>query len=199
MLGWPAKAIRARRRALQRVADEELVGMLAASDVEAFELLYDRHGAAAYSLAYRIVGDRTLAEDVTQEAFLAVWRGSAGYSPERGSVRNWLLGIVHHRSIDAIRRSLVHERRRAGERVLEREPDRALTDVEAVRRDEARSVRAALEALPRDQLRVIELAYFGGFTHAQIAELLDMPLGTVKGRMRLGLERMRRELAGEAA
>jgi RNA polymerase sigma-70 factor (ECF subfamily) len=185
---------------LTRLADEELMHVVQDGDPRAFEVLYDRHGGAAFSLAYRMVGTRTLAEDVTQEAFLNLWRSGAHYDRARGSVRTWVLGIVHHRTIDALRRSLVHERRRASaEGIEERHEARELTDAEAVRREEAREVRAALSSLPGDQSRVIELAYYGGFTHTQIAEMLEMPIGTVKGRMRLGLEKMRRELTGEVA
>jgi RNA polymerase sigma-70 factor (ECF subfamily) len=107
-----------------------------------------------------------------------------------------VLGIVHNRAIDALRRSVVHDRRRETmDGVEERFESRDRTDVEAARREEARSVRSALATLPDDQRRTIELAYFGGFSHSQIAELLDEPVGTVKGRMRLGLEKLRRQLA----
>jgi RNA polymerase sigma-70 factor, ECF subfamily len=165
----------------------------------AFELLYDRHGGAAFSLAYRMTGDRVTAEDVAQEAFLSIWRSRLRYQPERGSVRTWVLGIVHHRGIDALRRSIVHDRRRVEvEGFEERQEAPELTDVEAARRDEARSVRSALDSLPEDQSRVIELAYFGGFSHTQIAEMLETPVGTVKGRMRLGLEKLRHSLEGFA-
>ena len=169
-------------------------------DARAFELVYDRHGGAAFSLAYRMVGDRAIAEDITQEAFLSMWRSRVRYDRERGSVRAWVLGIVHHRTIDALRRNLVHDRRRASaEGLEERQEAPERTDVEVARRDEARTVREAMETLPEEQHRVIQLAYFGGFTHTQIAEMLDMPVGTVKGRMRLGLDKMRRALAPEAA
>jgi RNA polymerase sigma-70 factor (ECF subfamily) len=169
-------------------------------DPRAFEVVYDRHGGAAFSLAYRMVGDRVAAEDITQEAFLSIWRSKARYQRERGSVRTWVLGIVHHRTIDALRRDLVHARRRADvEGIEEREEAPERTDVEAVRRDEARTIRAAIDTLPEEQSRVIDLAYFGGFTHTQIAEILKLPVGTVKGRMRLALEKMRRELTGEPA
>jgi RNA polymerase sigma-70 factor (ECF subfamily) len=165
-------------------------------DARAFELVYDRHAGAAFSLAYRMVGDRTAAEDITQESFLSIWRSRVRYQRERGSVRTWVLGIVHHRTIDGLRRNLVHERRRASaEGIEERYEAAELTEAEAVRREEARTVRAALDTLPEQQCKVIELAYFGGFTHTQIAEMLDMPVGTVKGRMRLGLEKLRRQLA----
>ena len=169
-------------------------------DVDAFEAVYDRHGSVAFPLAYRMAGNRNVAEDITQEAFLSIWRSRERFTPARGSVRAWVLGIVHHRSIDALRRNTVHDRRRASaEGLEERQEAPERTDAEAARREEARSVRAALETLPDDQSRVIELAYFGGFTHAQIAEMLQTPVGTVKGRMRLGLEKMRRSLEGAVA
>lgn len=167
-------------------------------DARAFEAVYDRHGSSAFSLAYRIAGSRSVAEDIVQEAFLSVWRSSVRYRPERGSLRSWILSVVHNRAIDALRRSVVHDRHRAdGEGIEERKAAPELTDVEAFRREEAQTVRSAMEQLPPDQLRVVELAYFGGFTHSQIAEMLRMPLGTVKGRMRLALEKMRDGL-GEA-
>lgn len=177
-------------------ADEEVMQLVQKGDPRAFELLYDRHGGAAFSLAYRMVGKQAAAEDVVQEAFLSIWRSRMRYDQTRGSVRTWVLGIVHNRGIDALRRSTVHDRRRETlDGVEERHEARERTDVEAARREEARSVRGALETLPDAQRRTIELAYFGGFTHTQIAELLDEPVGTVKGRMRLGLDKMRRQLS----
>jgi RNA polymerase sigma-70 factor, ECF subfamily len=167
-------------------------------DARAFEAIYDRHGSAAFSLAYRIAGNRAAAEDIVQEAFLSVWRSSVRYQPERGNLRSWLLSVVHNRAIDSLRRSLVQTRNQVeAEGIEERKAAPELTDVEAFRREEAQTVRAAMDALPADQLKVVEFAYFGGFTHSQIAELLGMPLGTVKGRMRLALEKMRDGL-GEA-
>jgi RNA polymerase sigma-70 factor, ECF subfamily len=183
-----------------RLADEELMQLVQSGDPQAFEALYDRHGGPAFSLAYRIVGTRSAAEDATQDAFLSIWRSRVRYSRGRGSVRNWILGIVHNRTIDSLRRSMVHDKRRASaEGIEEREQAPELTDVEVLRRDEARTVRAALEKLPEPQVRVIELAYFGGFTHTEIAAMLEEPVGTVKGRMRLGLEKLRTELAGAVA
>jgi RNA polymerase sigma-70 factor (ECF subfamily) len=189
---------------IRNLADEEVMQLVGAGDPRAFELLYDRHGGAAFSLAYRMVGNRVTAEDITQEGFLSIWRSRLRYDPSRGSVRTWVLGIVHHRAIDVLRRGAVHERRRETmEGVEERQEAPERTDVEAARREEARTVRSALEALPDEQRRTIELAYFGGYTHSQIAELLDEPIGTVKGRMRLGLDKLRRQLseglAGEFA
>ena len=180
---------------IRDLADEEVMQLVQRGDPRAFELLYDRHGRAAYSLAYRIVGKQATAEDVVQEALLSIWRSRLRYDQTRGSVRNWILGIVHNRAIDGLRRSSVHDRRREPfEGVEERFEARERTDVEVARREEARSVRGALETLPDEQRQTIELAYFGGFTHTQIAELLHEPVGTVKGRMRLGLDKMRRQL-----
>jgi len=167
-------------------------------DARAFEAIYDRHGTAAFSLAYRIAGNRTAAEDIVQEAFLSVWRSSVRYSPERGNLRSWLLSVVHNRAIDSLRRSVVHTKRQVdAEGVEERVASPVLTDAEAFRREEAQTVRSAMDQLPAEQLKVVELAYFGGFTHSQIAEMLGMPLGTVKGRMRLALDKMKVGL-GEA-
>lgn len=166
--------------------------LIAGGDPRAFEVVYERHATAAFSLAYRICGVRATAEEVAQEAFLAIWRSGARYDRARGSVRTWVLGVVHNRSIDMLRRTTVHERRRAAdERVAETLEAPERTEVEAARREEARSVRGLIDELPEDQRRVIELAYFGGFTHEQIARMLDAPLGTVKGRMRLALEKLR--------
>jgi RNA polymerase sigma-70 factor (ECF subfamily) len=171
------------------------MALVQAGDADAFEAVYDRHGAVAFSLAYRMVGSRAGAEDVVQEALLSIWRSRARYQRERGSVRTWILGIVHNRAIDALRRNVVHDRRRASaEGLEEREVAPERTDLEVIRRDEARTIREALGGLPGEQSRVIDLAYFGGFTHTEIAEMLDTPVGTVKGRMRLGLEKMRRAL-----
>jgi len=162
----------------------------------AFKLLYERHGGAAFSLAYRLVGNKVTAEDITQEAFLSIWRSRTRYDQARGSVRTWVLGIVHNRGIDALRKGTRHERRRETlDGVEERHEAPERTDVEVARREEARSVRTALDTLPAEQRRTIELAYFGGFSHSQIAEMLGMPIGTVKGRMRLGLEKLRGQLA----
>lgn len=177
---------------LRNLADEELIPLMSRGDARAFEIVFDRHGGAAYSLAYRMVGTRNVAEDVVQEAFLNLWRSGARYDRTRGSVRTWVLGIVHHRAIDALRRATVHDRRRADdEHAGEHLAARELTDVEAARREESRKVRSAIDELPDEQCRVIELAYFGGFTHSEIASMLDTPVGTVKGRMRLGLQKLR--------
>jgi RNA polymerase sigma-70 factor (ECF subfamily) len=186
-----------RREKAERLADEELMPLVGRKDPEAFEVLYDRHGGAAYSLAYRIVGDRAAAEEVTQEAFISVWRSGARFDATRGSVRSWLLSVVRNRAIDFLRS-------RAGkapkltfddDAVLEARPAAERTEDEALQRETAAEIQGALGKLPGEQSKVIELAYFGGFSHSEIARILGLPMGTVKGRMRLGLEKIRGELA----
>ena len=183
--------------ALERLADEDLMTLVDRKDPDAFEVFYDRHGGAAYSLAHRIVGDRGLAEDVTQEAFLSIWRSRARFDPARGSVRSWALGIIRNRAIDALRRSArpVPKLDFDDEVALETEPADERTETEAIRRETAGRLRQALGLLPREQSQVIELAYFGGFSHSEIADMVGAPLGTIKGRMRLGLEKIRAALA----
>src|ERR671929_2032442 len=133
---------------LRSLADEDLMQLVRRGDARAFEIVYERHSAAAFSLAYRTMGSRSGAEDVTQEAFLSLWRSGARYDRARGSVRTWVLGIVHHRAIDALRRATVHDRRRTGDEGIEERFEAAeRTDVEAARREEAGTVRGALETL----------------------------------------------------
>jgi RNA polymerase sigma-70 factor, ECF subfamily len=182
--------------AFAQLADEDLMQLVRRGDAAAFEAVYDRHSTAAFSLAYRMTGTRNTAEDVVQEAFLSLWRSGARYDRARGSVRTWVLGIVHNRAIDALRRSVVRERGQVSDEGIEdrlEAPQR--TEQEVGRRDEAREIREAVEELPAEQSRVIELAYYGGFTHTEIAAMLETPIGTVKGRMRLGLQKMRSQLS----
>jgi RNA polymerase sigma-70 factor (ECF subfamily) len=188
-----------RRVDLRTLADEDLMALVQDGEPRAFEVIFDRHGSAAFSLAYRMCGRRAMAEDVVQEAFVSLWRSGARYDRRRGSVRNWVLGVVHNRAIDAFRRGLVRESRNVSdEGIADRLPAAEQTDVEVARREEARDVRLALDELPPEQRQVIELAYFGGFSHVQIAEMLDLPAGTVKGRLRLGLTKMRMALGDPA-
>jgi RNA polymerase sigma-70 factor, ECF subfamily len=164
---------------------------LAGGDLGALDLLYEQYGAMAFSIAYRITGDRSAAEDVVQDAFLGAWRNAGRYADARGTVRTWLLSIVHHRAIDTIRR---------------RRPTIELPDAEAILPDtltlpdawgdvelrlDREAVRIALTSISAVQREAIELAYFGGLTQAEIAERTGVPLGTVKGRLRLGLQGMR--------
>lgn len=161
-------------------------------EARAFEVVFERHGGPAFSLGYRMCGSRARAEDVVQEAFLSLWRSGARYDRARGSVRSWILSVVHNRAVDAFRRDAGKEARNvADDRLAEQVPSSELTDVEVERRDDASRVRGALLELPEDQRQVIELSYFGGFTHTEIAEMLELPAGTVKGRMRLGLSKLR--------
>jgi RNA polymerase sigma-70 factor, ECF subfamily len=184
---------------LRVLADEELMQLVYRGNAAAFEVIYDRHADAAFSLALRMCRQRALAEDVVQEAFLSLWRSGARYDRARGSVRTWTLGIVHNRAIDAIRRRAVRDRGVVSdEGIEERIPARERTELEFARRDEAREIREALGQLPEEQSRVIELAYFGGLTHVEIATMLDIPIGTIKGRMRLGLTKMRMALGDPA-
>ena len=173
------------------LADEELMSLLEGGDAEAFATLYDRHSRAAYSLSYRMMGDRQAAEDLTQDAFLKVWRSAGGYRSDRGSVRTWILSIVHNRGIDQLR-SLA-SRRRTQDRVEQSAPRSQPSEAfaETWRNRQREQIREALDTLPAEQLKILELAYFSGYTHVEISNLLDIPLGTVKGRMRLGLKKIR--------
>jgi RNA polymerase sigma-70 factor, ECF subfamily len=186
-----------RREKAERLADEELMPLIGEKDPEAFEVFYDRHGGVAYSLAYRIVGERGAAEDVTQEAFISIWRSGARFDPTRGSVRSWMLSVVRNRAIDALRSKAGKAPKLTldDEAILEQRPAEELTEEEAMRHETAGEVRGAIGRLPGEQSQVIELAYFGGFSQSEIARMLGVPLGTVKGRMRLGLEKIRGELA----
>lgn len=188
-----------RQAPLRSLADEDLMQLVRDGEARAFEVVFDRHAGAAFSLAYRMCGRRAMAEDIVQESFVSLWRSGARYDRGRGSVRSWILSVVHNRAIDAFRRELVKDGRDIhDDGIAERMPSPQRTDAEVERRDDAQRVRAVLSELPTEQRQVIELAYFGGFTHSQIAELLELPAGTVKGRMRLGLTKMRVALGDQA-
>jgi RNA polymerase sigma-70 factor (ECF subfamily) len=186
-----------RREKAERLADEELMPWIGRKDAEAFEVFYDRHGGAAYSLAYRILGERGAAEDCIQEAFISIWRSGGKFDAARGSVRSWTLSIVRNRAIDVLRSKAGKAPKMTfdDDEIIESRPSGELTDEEAMRHETATEVRGALSQLPGDQSKVIQLAYFGGFSQSEIAGMLNVPLGTVKGRMRLGLEKIRGELA----
>jgi RNA polymerase sigma-70 factor, ECF subfamily len=138
-----------------------------------------------------MMGEKQAAEDLAQDAFLKIWRSAAGYRAERGSVRTWILSIVHNRGIDQLR-SLA-SRRRTQEKVEAEAPRSQPSEAfaESWRNSQREQVRAAMSTLPPEQVKILELAYFSGYTHVEIARLLDLPLGTVKGRMRLGLKKIR--------
>ena len=175
-------------------ADQVVLGRIADGELGALDELYERYKTMAFSIAYRITNDASLAEDVVQDAFLGAWRNAGRYVEGRGSVKTWLLSIVHHRAIDAVRR------RRPTTELPEREAvppaELQLPDVwaEVSSRLDADTVRSALSVLSDVQREAIELAYFGGLTQLEVAERTATPLGTVKSRMRLGLLAMRRAL-----
>jgi RNA polymerase sigma-70 factor, ECF subfamily len=196
VLGQPRRFFSADLRAL---ADEELMGLVYDGDARAFEVIFDRHAGPAFSLAYRMCGRRTLAEEIVQEAFMSLWRSAARYDRTRGSVRYWVLRVVHNRAVDTFRRELSSTRQDVSDDwIADVLPARERTEDEVERRSDVRLVRSALEGLPPDQRQVVELAYFGGFSHTEIAEALGLPAGTVKGRMRLALSKLRVAL-GEPA
>jgi RNA polymerase sigma-70 factor (ECF subfamily) len=181
-----------RRPGLDVPADEDLIAFAVTGDVRAFEMLFDRHASVSFSLAYRICRRRSMAEDVVQEAFLALWRNAGRYEPGRGSVRSWLLSIVRSRSIDALRRAALRDGRNVAEQELAEPMSAAeLVEAEVLRRDDAQRIREALAGLPTEQRQVIELSYFCGLSHGEIAQALELPTGTVKGRIRLGLRKLR--------
>ncbi|MCD6053110.1 MAG: polymerase, sigma-24 subunit, subfamily [Rubrobacteraceae bacterium] len=173
------------------LADEDLISLVEAADAEAFATLYDRHSRAAFSLAYRMMGERQAAEDLAQDAFLKVWRSASSYRAERGSVRTWILSIVHNRGIDQLRTQA--SRRRTQDKIEASAPRSQPSEAfeETWRNSQRDQVREALNTLPPEQLTILELAYFSGYTHVEISDLLRLPLGTVKGRMRLGLKKIR--------
>jgi RNA polymerase sigma-70 factor, ECF subfamily len=180
---------------LTRLADEDLLTLVERGDADAFEVIYERHSRVAFSLAFRLLGDRPSAEDLVQDAFLAVWRGAGSYSSTRGSVRNWLLSILHNRGVDRLRTLAAMTRRQeALEQAELRRPEEPDAAALGIGQALAGSVREELSSLPGEQFEVLKLAYYGGFTHQEIAEMLELPLGTVKSRMRLGLDRLRRGL-----
>jgi RNA polymerase sigma-70 factor (ECF subfamily) len=193
------RVIRPFSRDLRALADEELMALVYEGEPRAFEVIFDRHAGVAFALAYRMCARRPLAEEIVQEAFMSLWRSTARYEPSRGSVRSWVLRVVHNRTIDAFRRELSSSSHDVSDEwIADAVPARECTEDEVVRRSDARLVRSALDSLPGDQRQVIELAYFGGFSHTQIAAALNLPAGTVKGRMRLGLSKLRLAL-GEPA
>ncbi|MCW2569108.1 MAG: sigK [Mycobacterium sp.] len=183
------------------VADRELVTRLAARDGGALDLLYQRYGRPAYSLALRVTADSGFAEDVVQEVFLALWRDPSRYDPGRGGFASWLLSMTHHKAVDAVRREESLRRRR-----------QAATDDTVAMMDETGTgpgvdeevwtvlrgerVRKALRELPGPQREALTLAYFGGFTQREVASLTDTPLGTVKTRMLAGMRKLRQSLGG---
>ena len=183
--------------ATEGVADPDLVIQLAAGRQEALAALYDRYGRVAYSVALRILGDPGRAEDAVQDAFLKIWTNASSFDADRGTLRTWLLVSVRNRSIDYLRGRSAHERRE-----LELQPAVAETGPrsdpwrEVSLSLERTAVREAMSNLPAEQRQAIELAYFAGYSHREIADMTSVPLSTVKGRMRLALEKLSSYLQG---
>jgi len=172
--------------------DADVISLLVAGDTRAIESLYDRYARLAFGLAYKILNDRMAAEDVVQDAFIALWRHAATFDPDRGQVRNWLLRIVRNRAIDRLRGNATHREIRNIDDAHLAVEDTAWDHVAAGA--DRTQVRDLLQDLPSGQRRAIELSYFGGLSQPEVAVTMRLPLGTVKSRQRLGLEKMRRAL-----
>lgn len=179
-------------------SDADLMTLIAGGDREALGDLYDRYAKRAYSLARRICVSPGLAEDAVQESFLALWRDPGRFDPGRGSFATWLMTLVHHRSVDAVRKENTHHSR--AQRVADSAEfanagTAAGADTEALAMVESRSVLDALEQLPEHQQTIIRLAYLGGYTQSEVAEATGLPLGTVKSRTFAGLRKLRAALS----
>jgi RNA polymerase sigma-70 factor (ECF subfamily) len=172
-------------------SDAAILRQIVGRDPHGVELLYERYSGIAFALAYRLLGERGAAEDVVQEAFLNVWRQGATYDTRRGTVRTWLLTIVHHRAIDQMRSA---RSKSSADTVIDDAlplPAKEDTWTEVVQGLEHERVREAMATLPPEQRQVVDLAYYGGFTQTEIAQRVGIPLGTVKGRTRLALDKLR--------
>ncbi|MGY1838560.1 MULTISPECIES: sigma-70 family RNA polymerase sigma factor [unclassified Modestobacter] len=182
------------RRPDDGAAERELMRRIGSGDRTAIDELYERFRRPAFALARRVVADDVLAEDVLQDVFLAVWRDPGAFDGSRGTVASWLLAMVHHKAVDAVRREESHRRRQArAEDELALAAPMALSDVadEAADRVAAARVRTALQALPDPQREALTLAYYGGYTQREVAALTGAPLGTVKTRMLAGMRRLK--------
>jgi len=181
------------------LADEDLISLVDDGEPRSFAALYDRHSQAAYYLAYRMMGERQAAEDLVQDVFIKVWRGAGSYRAERGSVRTWILSIVHNRGVDLLRSMATLRRTQDKIEASAARSEQSDAFAESWRNTRRDQVREALKTLPPEQFKIMDLAYFSGYTHVEIARLLNLPLGTVKGRLRLGLRKMRSLPVWEAA
>jgi len=178
--------------------DEQLISAICKGEEYAIEVLYERYHRYAYSLAYRILRDPLASEDIVQDAFLSIWRKASSYKMQHGSVQSWVQAIVRNRAIDKVRAASHRDYQWTPLQTdNEQDPPSEQPDVwdQAWQSEQHRIIREVLNQIPKEQRKVIELAYFGGFTHAEIAEQCHIPLGTVKGRMRLGLQKMKSLLA----
>jgi RNA polymerase sigma-70 factor (ECF subfamily) len=189
-----AQAVPQTQLVSDNASDEELISAICLGSERAMEIFYERYCRYAYALAYRILHESSAAEDIVQEVFLSVWRKANTYQRQQGSVYSWLQAIVHHRTIDRIR-SVAHRDNQWAplQAEGEQDPPSPQLDVweQAWQKEQSQLIRLAMAQLPIEQRDVIELAYFHGYTHAEIAAQKQIPLGTVKGRMRLGLQKMK--------
>jgi RNA polymerase sigma factor (sigma-70 family) len=182
------------RVSLPALEDAALLRRVGAGDETAVETLYARYGGACFALARRILDDAQLAEDVLQQVFLALWQGS-GYDPSRGAVSTWLLSVTHHKAVDAVRRESTRRRLLAGEQVLlELAAGGPGPDDQAWAALRARRTRDGLRDLPAEQREVLLLAYYGGYTQREIAQMTGLPLGTVKSRTLAAMRKLREVL-----
>jgi RNA polymerase sigma-70 factor (ECF subfamily) len=183
--------------AASELSDPDLARAMARRETAALAQLYDRYGSLAYAVALRVLGDPGRAEDVVQDAFLKLWNSAGRFDPERGSLRTWLTTVVRNRAIDYLRGRGGHERQER-EIPAQLEATGSGSDPwrEVAASLERDAVREALERLPSEQRQAVELAYFGGYTNREIAEMIRVPLSTVKGRMRLALEKLHSYLQG---
>lgn len=176
--------------------DEALMGRAQADDTAAFAHLYDRHAVRALRLARSVCRDTSRAEEAVQEGFLSIWSNRANYRPEVGSFQSWSMRIVQNRAIDVSRRAAARPQGPVQTPTDQEQPDALATPLqdEVIARSESEALRASLQRLPAAQSLVITLAFFGGLSHSEIATQLALPQSTVKGRMRLGLKKLRRQL-----
>jgi RNA polymerase sigma-70 factor (ECF subfamily) len=177
------------------LSDDDIVRSISAHSPEGIEALYDRYGGLAHTVALRILSDRGAAEDVVQESFLAVWRRGSTFQAGRGSLRSWICTIVRNRAIDRLRGD--RHRTRLDTPIEGESIEPAASDPWAAVALElsGEEVRKALAELPAEQRRTIELAYYGGYSQSEIATAMEVPLGTVKGRVRIALDKLRASLA----
>ncbi len=182
----------------EHLEDEQLVSLIVQQDQRGLGALYDRYGKAVFGFVYHLLGDVGQTEEVVQEVFLRVWLRASSYRPERGRFQTWIMSMAHHRAVDELRK-----RRRLRD-ILETEARLTLMDSRAQEdtaaewaehREESEVVRKALESLPEEQRQVIQMSYYEGYSQSEIAELLQHPLGTVKTRMRLGMQKLKTALA----
>ncbi len=181
------------------VPDTVLLQRIGNGDREAFFVLYRRYANLVYSMARRVLGDDALAEEVTQEVFLKIWQKGVLYDPNRGRFSSWLLSVTRFAAIDRLRYEQRRPRLTDAETVTPRPEEVRQARVDHAQWQQGQELRLLIAQLPPEQREVIELAYFGGMTHRELAEYLNLPLGTVKSRLRLGLEKLRAMWFGEEA